>query len=209
MLALLESDGYDAVQLREVARRARVSLTTVYKLYPTRDALILSAIEHWMATNTYTEMPAPPDDETLRDGLMRMLRYIFEPWERHPRMLEAYFLVRTGPAAQRLDAQGFDAVLPSASSLFANLDPEYIADLGLILTNMVHALIGRFATGAIEVTEILPALDRIIYRLTTNNEPLAAAAHAQKSPPGAAQTLVLRPSFISPYDPGPGTTGDA
>ncbi|WP_280268848.1 TetR family transcriptional regulator [Nocardia wallacei] len=206
VLGLLESDGYDAVQLREVARRARVSLTTVYKLYPTRDELILAAVEHWMATHMFTEIPEPPADESLRDGIMRMLRYVFEPWERHPRMLEAYHLARTGPAAQRLDAQGFDAVLPAISPLFANVDPEYVADVGLVLTNMVHALIGRFAAGAIEITEILPALDRIVYRLTTNNEPLAAPALTQRPQPGTVQPLVLRPSFISPYDPGPGTT---
>ena len=29
---LLESGGYDGVQLREVARRARVSLSTIYRL---------------------------------------------------------------------------------------------------------------------------------------------------------------------------------
>ena len=31
------------------------------------------------------------------DGLMRGLRYVFEPWERNPRMLEAYHRARTGP----------------------------------------------------------------------------------------------------------------
>ncbi|BEK87505.1 TetR/AcrR family transcriptional regulator [Nocardia seriolae] len=57
---LLESDGYDAVQLREVARRARVSLTTIYKLFPTRDELLISAIERWMEENTYLPMEPPP-----------------------------------------------------------------------------------------------------------------------------------------------------
>ncbi|MFE4463356.1 TetR/AcrR family transcriptional regulator, partial [Nocardia tengchongensis] len=54
--ALLESEGPDAVQLREVARRARVSLTTIYKFFPTRDDLLVSAIEAWMEDNTYLPM---------------------------------------------------------------------------------------------------------------------------------------------------------
>ena len=41
---LLETEGYDAVQLREVARRARTSLATIYKRYSTRDELILAAL---------------------------------------------------------------------------------------------------------------------------------------------------------------------
>ena len=33
---ILEREGYEAVQLREVARRARTSLATIYKRYPTQ-----------------------------------------------------------------------------------------------------------------------------------------------------------------------------
>ena len=46
---LLETGGYDAVQLREVARRARVSLATIYRLFPTRDELIVISLERWMS----------------------------------------------------------------------------------------------------------------------------------------------------------------
>ncbi len=50
---ILESDGYDAVQLRAVARRARTSLATIYKRYPTRDELIFAALEAgWSRTAT-------------------------------------------------------------------------------------------------------------------------------------------------------------
>ena len=50
---LLETEGYDAVQLREVARRARTSLATIYKRYGTRDELILAALISWMEENRY------------------------------------------------------------------------------------------------------------------------------------------------------------
>ena len=51
--AMLETDGYDAVQLREVARRAKTSLATIYKRYPTRDELILAALEAWLEEHRY------------------------------------------------------------------------------------------------------------------------------------------------------------
>jgi len=44
VVEILETDGYDAVQLREVAKRSRTSLTTIYKRFPTRNALILAAL---------------------------------------------------------------------------------------------------------------------------------------------------------------------
>lgn len=199
-LSLLESEGYDAVQLRRVARVAQVSLTTVYKLYPTRDELVLAAVAQWMATNTYTELDPPRADESLADVLKRVTRYVFEPWERHPRMLAAYYHARSGPGGQRLDAQGFAAVLPAVSTMFASLDEDYAADLALVLTNMVYALLGRFAHGDLAITEILPALERAIGRLTQNNAPFAAAA--ERTAGAGATPFEWVPGFSSPYSPG-------
>src|SRR5689334_20605913 len=85
---LLESGGSDAVQLREVARRAHVSLATIYRQFPTRDDLVVTAIERWMSDNSYAALTPPVGDESVYDGLMRGLRHVFEPWERNPRMLE-------------------------------------------------------------------------------------------------------------------------
>ncbi|WP_245673477.1 TetR family transcriptional regulator [Nocardia lijiangensis] len=201
VLSLLDSDGYDAVQLRAVAKQAHVSLATVYKLYPTRDELILAAVEQWMAANIYTELVPSRENESLAGGLVRLVRYVFEPWERNPRMLEAYYRARSGPGGQRLDTQGFNAVLPAAGTLFAGIDTDYIADVGLVLSNMVYALVGRFANADLAITEILPALERTIVRLTGNNEPLAAGRPLTPDTPPFAWSE----SIVSPYSPGPDT----
>ncbi|MGW4330653.1 TetR family transcriptional regulator [Nocardia sp. NPDC004573] len=205
VLSMLESEGYDAVQLRAVARDAHVSLATVYKRYPTRDDLLLAAVERWMATNTYATPARPIEGEPLTDGLTRLLRYVFEPWERHPRMLEAYYRARSSPGGRRLDAQGFDAVLPAASALLAGADPAYIADIALVLTNMIYALIGRFTNADLDITDILPALERTVRRLTANNEPLAAAAEC---PPTGTPSFPWSASLMSPFSPGPPSAGN-
>jgi TetR/AcrR family transcriptional regulator, cholesterol catabolism regulator len=91
-------------QLREVARRARTSLATIYKRYGTRDELILAALDCWMEENRYSGLTRPHDtDESIYVGLMRVLRTIFEPWERHPAVLKAYFRARTAPGGQEAD----------------------------------------------------------------------------------------------------------
>lgn len=169
---ILETDGYDAVQLREVARRARTSLATIYKRFANRDELILAALECWMEENRYAGLAAQTHevDESLYTGLMRVLRTIFEPWERHPGMLEAYFRVRTAPGGQKLVRRGFDVVVPAAMAVLADVDPDFIEDLDTILSSLVHGLVGRFATGEIAITEILPALDRAVFRLTAGYE---------------------------------------
>lgn len=176
VLDLMESEGYEAVQLREVARRAHMSLATVYKHFADRDDLIVAAVEHWMATHAYTGMQQPKPGETLHDGLMRVLGYVFQPWERNPKMLEAYHRARTGPSGQRLDRQGIDAMHPIIAELIRNADPTYVEDIALVLSTMTYALIGRFADHNLEITEILPILDRAVYRLTHNNHADATAA---------------------------------
>lgn len=173
VVELLETEGYDAVQLRAVARSARTSLATIYKRYGTRDELILAALDCWMKENRYSGLSQPHDkDESLYAGLMRVLRIIFEPWERHPAMLNAYFRARTAPGGQKLIRRGFDAVVPAAMEVLSDADPEFIEDVDDIVSSAVYGLMGRFAAGEIAISEILPSLDRTVHYLTAGYESL-------------------------------------
>jgi AcrR family transcriptional regulator len=183
VVELLETEGYDAVQLREVARRARMSLATIYKRYGTRDELILAALDCWMEENRYAGLTKPHDpDETLYVGLMRVLRTIFEPWERHPAMLKAYFRARTAPGGEKLIRRGFEAVVPAVMEVVADADPDFIRDADAIVTNVVYGLLGRFAVGEIEITQILPSLDRTVQYLTTSYEAGPTEPHTKNCP---------------------------
>lgn len=172
VVELLETEGYDAVQLREVARRARTSLATIYKRYTTRDELILAALECWMEKNRYSGLAGQTHepDESLYVGMMRVLRTIFEPWERHPAVLKAYFRARAAPGGQTLIRRGFDVVVPAVMEVLADVDEEFIGDLDSIISSMVYGLLGRFAADEIDITEILPSLDRTVHWLTAGYE---------------------------------------
>jgi TetR/AcrR family transcriptional regulator, cholesterol catabolism regulator len=166
VLDLLESGGHEAVRLREVAKRARLSLAKIYKLFPTRQELIVSALERWMDANVYSSLAMPGPDEPLGDVLMRVFRSMFEPWEQAPRLLQAYHLAESGPGGQRLSRQGMTAVEPVSRAALKAADPEVARDVEMILGNVVYALIGRYAAGQIEITDILPVLERTVFRLT-------------------------------------------
>ncbi|MFI7671739.1 TetR/AcrR family transcriptional regulator [Nocardia sp. NPDC049526] len=172
VVELLEIEGYESLLLREVARRARVSLTKIYKLYDTRDDLILAALDLWMEENRYAGLDAQVSgaDESLYVGLMRVLRSIFEPWERHPALLAAYFRARSTPGGEKLIRRGFDAVVPAAMAVLADVDGDFVQDLETILSSLVYGLLGRFACGEIDVTAIVPAVDRAVYWLTSGYE---------------------------------------
>ena len=166
---LLETEGYDAVQLREVARRARTSLATIYKRYSTRDELILAALQIWMDEHRYSGLvnQSPEPGESVYTGMMRVLRTIFEPWEQHPAMLTAFFRARATPGGQQLFRRGLDIAVPSFMQVLASVDDEFVRDLETILATVIYGLLGRFAAGELAITEILPSLDRTVYLLTS------------------------------------------
>ena len=166
VIQLLDSEGYDAVQVRTVARLAHVSLATIYKLFGTREQLIATAVERWMQANAFAELTPPAADESSFDILVRILRTVFQPWERHPRMLEAHYRLRTAPYGQWLRARGMAMVKPLTQAALKDADPAYVSDLELISTHVERGVMARFADGEIEATEILPILERSLRRLT-------------------------------------------
>ncbi|ORB23570.1 TetR/AcrR family transcriptional regulator [Mycolicibacterium parafortuitum] len=171
VVEILETEGYDAVQLREVARRAQSSLATIYKRYPTRDDLILAALEYWSKLHRYAGITVGGGLEaSLYDGLMQIFRTIFEPWESHPEMLAAYFRVRSSPNGQKLFRFGLDLVAPAGLEVLAGVDDEFIANLDAIFSSVIYGLLGRFSAGEIAATDILPVLERTVYWLTLGYE---------------------------------------
>jgi AcrR family transcriptional regulator len=182
-VVLLEDGGFDGVQQRKVAQLARVSLARVYRLTGTRDELVVAAVEQWMASNVYARLTAAPEHLAVRDRLMHVLRGVFEPWEREPRMLEAFHRARCGPAGERLIAQGADALGPMIRAALDGTPPDYVADVQLLLFNVLYAVFGRFADGEIEITDILPILDRATFRLTAADTVGRAPGQPRSRPP--------------------------
>jgi hypothetical protein len=90
-----------------------------------------------------------------------MFRTIFEPWESHPMMLDAFVRASSVTGGERLHAQGLGSVSPMTDA-FDGLDPQDVADLSEILTNVTFGAMSRYTTGAIPVSGILPAIERTL-----------------------------------------------
>jgi AcrR family transcriptional regulator len=162
---LLEANGYDGWQLRDVAERARASLATIYKHFPSRDELIVAAVERWMQDNIYQSIGEYHEGASVFDVLDQLFRAIFEPWERHPRMLQVFVQACATTGDARLRTQGVAAVEPLRQAFLNELDPTYAEDLDMILTNVTQGALKRYGKGEIAVTDILTALQRTLYRL--------------------------------------------
>jgi TetR/AcrR family transcriptional regulator, cholesterol catabolism regulator len=163
---LLGEAGYDALLLRDVAKRARVSMTTIYTHFPSKDVLVVAAVERWMGERVYAKLPSVQPDAPLSERLAGWYRQLFAPWEQNPAMLRVFMQAAMLPGGERLSDQGAAVALPVSEQMFAGYPQDLADDVNMILGNVVLGLLSRFASSRVEVAEIVSDVERTISRLT-------------------------------------------
>jgi AcrR family transcriptional regulator len=88
-MALAEEGGYDAVQMRDVARRAHVALGTVYRYFSSKDQLLSAAWSDWGRALERRLRRTPLEGDTHAERVMDFLRRATRPLERRPRLATA------------------------------------------------------------------------------------------------------------------------
>jgi AcrR family transcriptional regulator len=165
VIELLEVRGYDGWALKDVAERAHASLATIYKQFPSREELIVAAVERWMEANVYRPIREPEANQTVFEALATLFRTIFEPWEQHPNMLQVFVRASAVNGGDRLRIQGHAAMEPLQSA-FGAVDRAWMDDVNMILTNVVEGALSRYVSGKIAITEILDNLERTVLLLS-------------------------------------------
>lgn len=70
-LELFEQDGYDATTMEEIAERAEVGTTTLYRYFPSKDLLLL---DHFLdALQLAPRLRDRPAEEPLEDALVEVM----------------------------------------------------------------------------------------------------------------------------------------
>ena len=88
-LALASKGGYDAVQMRTVADRADVALGTLYRYFPSKIHLLVSALvqEFERTQEKLDRRPIPGD--TASDRMLHVLSRVTRTMQREPMLTEA------------------------------------------------------------------------------------------------------------------------
>lgn len=94
-LELAASGGYDAVQMRDVASRANVALGTIYRYFPSKDALLASGMVQWMADLEATVEAHPPSGGTAAERVMDVMRRALRAMDREPALTRAVIAALT------------------------------------------------------------------------------------------------------------------
>jgi TetR/AcrR family transcriptional regulator, cholesterol catabolism regulator len=108
-LALASKGGYDAVQMRTVAERADVALGTLYRYFPSKIHLLVSAMARELEGVRERTSRIPVPGETPYDRLMFILGRITKAMQRDPQLTEAMtraFMFADASAAAEVDTVG-------------------------------------------------------------------------------------------------------
>jgi TetR/AcrR family transcriptional regulator, cholesterol catabolism regulator len=88
-LALASKGGYDAVQMRAVAERADVALGTLYRYFPSKIHLLVSALAREFGRMQERLARTPIPGETPYERIMYVLRRATKAMQRDPMLTEA------------------------------------------------------------------------------------------------------------------------
>jgi AcrR family transcriptional regulator len=108
-LALASKGGYDAVQMRAVAERADVALGTLYRYFPSKIHLLVSAMARELSRVQERTSRVPVPGETPYERLMFMISRITKGMQRDPQLTEAMtraFMFADASASAEVDTVG-------------------------------------------------------------------------------------------------------
>jgi len=108
-LALASKGGWEAVQMRAVAERADVALGTLYRYFPSKIHLLVSALARELARVQERTSRLPMPGETPYERLMFIIGRITKALQRDPQLTEAMtraFMFADASAAAEVDTVG-------------------------------------------------------------------------------------------------------
>ena len=156
-MALATEGGYDAVQMRDVAATADVALGTLYRYFPSKDHLLIAALEGWAHALRQRLAQKPPRGDTPADRVVDVLRRASRALERAPRLTGALVTAMSSadPAVAE-DKQGVATVMDSMIRDAIGNAHDGNGDLDGILRVLQHvwfASLVSWAGGIAELTQ--------------------------------------------------------
>ena len=94
---LAAAGGYDAVQMRDVAREAGVALGTLYRYFASKDHLLAACQVDFARRVQQQVRRRPPQGRTMADRVVDVLRRANRRIEREPRLMAALVTAISSP----------------------------------------------------------------------------------------------------------------
>jgi len=163
-MELAGEGGYDAVRMREVARRAGIALGTLYRYFASKDLLLASAMAEWSGDLRTRLNQRPPAGDTAVDRVVAVMRRASRALELQPRLSEALvkslFSHDTGVAeANGVVSANIHSML---EPILTELEPATRDGLIDVIAQVWHSSLIGWANGRYPVKEIGVKMERAV-----------------------------------------------
>jgi AcrR family transcriptional regulator len=154
-LELAVEGGYEAVQMRDIATRAGVALGTIYRYFPSKDALLAAAMVEWMEDLERRVGQRGPQGESTAERVYDVLRRAVATMERQPKLAEAVITALTSDdeAAGQASISTTDVMTRVMLKAFPpNVDPELEAAIAKVLGHVWFSSMVAWKNGVGDMT---------------------------------------------------------
>jgi TetR/AcrR family transcriptional regulator, cholesterol catabolism regulator len=170
-VALASQGGYDAVQMRAVAEDADVALGTLYRYFPSKVHLLVTALARELAAAEVATRDQPPAGATAAERVLTLLRRTTAPMQKDPQLTEALtraFMFADASAREEIRAVSRLLVTMLGRAIRPDGDPtpDDLAAAAVIRDVWLAALVGWVTgrTTAADVTRSLETAVRLLLR---------------------------------------------
>jgi TetR/AcrR family transcriptional regulator, cholesterol catabolism regulator len=174
-IALASKGGFDAVQMRAVAERADVALGTLYRYFPSKIHLLVSALaREFEQANSNFDRKAIPGD-TAPDRVMYVLGRTTRSLQRDPNLTEALtraFMFADASVANEIHVVGMHVTrllmraMRNPEKLSEDVEPtdEDIA-IAKVIGDVWLASLVQWVTGRASAVDVSKSLDVAVHLL--------------------------------------------
>jgi AcrR family transcriptional regulator len=170
-VALASQGGYDAVQMRAVAEDADVALGTLYRYFPSKVHLLVSALIRDLEATEEATREKPPEGDAAAERVTALLSRTTARMQEDPRLTEALvraFMFADATAREEIRAVSrlLVGMLVRAIRPGSDATPDDLAAAAVIRDVWLAALVGWVTgrTTSADVTRSLETAVRLLLR---------------------------------------------
>jgi len=155
-LRLGSAGGYDAVQMRDVAREAGVALGTIYRYFSSKDHLLAAAMVDWTADLEARLGERPPPGRTSADRVVSVIRRATRPMEADPRLASAMVQAASAnePSVTACERQTTETIVRILGLAMDGTPAERRDRAARVLAHVWNSSILRWANGSEAIGQI-------------------------------------------------------
>jgi len=165
-IALAEEGGFEAVQMREVADRAGVALGTLYRYFPSKIHLLVTALARQFDRAEEATRGRPVPGDTPHERVMHILGATTKALQKQPHLTEALtraFMFADASVADEIHYVGMKLTSMITHAIDGTDESREVTEEDTAIVRVIgdvwlSALMG-WVTGRMKADEVAPSMD--------------------------------------------------